>query len=448
HGIADEGALWTGLNPIFDVESGFAKSGFVCTITLPSNASVRTVTSDVMRSKKLAKQHAALRACVALHHEGGLDDYLMPFRVKVAEDLPFTEQDLQGRKKKLRKYPIQIPKLWGITAAGPKEPVPPDDALNSPSPVPATAPAPPLIMSRLHMTLLHLDRDAALAATGQTYHPLALLTARPLPDTCDFWLYFEMSTTPVNMQIRGLGPPVSLDLTQLKLLMKYTLNICSAPVNKEFICEPHDFPFLVCPLLTEKVGRSGFPAGNGAEVATVASVHLIDWPSVRTTVARRFYSISLPALNDPTTSAGVLDMVIVDHADEGRRYFVKAIRRDLMPHTYIAEPSPREKLAGVNTIADYYLKKFQRKPTQALQPLLEVTKISKTLNYLTPHQGQAEAFGGQRRHPGVLSGLLHPGAGISVRTPASVHSHPAGQPALGVGGAVQVHARCAVRVHP
>ncbi|RUP43826.1 ribonuclease III domain-containing protein [Jimgerdemannia flammicorona] len=324
----------------FDITS--EGDGYVSRITLPSNSPVREVVSEVLRSKSLAKSSAALKACMLLHQKKALNDHLLPV-FESEKDLMEEHRDekglLEGSKKRKSHYPKKVPDFWALPEG------------NS-----------VVTLQTLYMTMLYVNLPDNMY-DGQKYRTLCLLTRDVFPTIPAFNIFFRGVSKVVD--VVPVHVPISLDHDKLEKLYTFTMKLCSSIVNKEFLCPLEEMPFLVVPLLSK---AKVTPDGDGNE-------KLIDWDEIMKAVENR----TLPV--DPDDVDSLMDTVIIDHADNQRRYFVQAIRRDMTPLSPIPE-GMRIRETGYESFADYYHKRFELLLERHDQPLIEVRKVSKVMNFL------------------------------------------------------------------
>ncbi|KAG2171419.1 hypothetical protein INT43_009080 [Umbelopsis isabellina] len=91
--------------------------GYICTVTLPSNAAVQEEFSEFARSKLLAKRMVALKACIALYHAKGLDSHLRPIIVTptmLGDMVAAVDRNgnVIGSRKRRKIYKKKTPWFW------------------------------------------------------------------------------------------------------------------------------------------------------------------------------------------------------------------------------------------------------------------------------------------------------------------------------------------------
>lgn len=327
------------LQPQFDVKP--EGNGYICHLTLPSNSAIREVTSELLRSKGMAKRAAALKACIQLHQSKALNDHLLPDVETPEEEYRDEKGLLEGSKKRKSHYPKKIPDFWAL---------PEENSVMS--------------LRTLYMTMFKVNLTDDMYE-GQEYRTLCLLTRNRFPPIPSFKVYFrsvERTADIVSLM------PISLDDDQLDALYKFTMKMCSSIVNRDFVCSLEEIPFLVAPLLPK--GQAAADKDNG---------QLIDWAEIRMGTENH---------NLPVDPNDLTDAIIIDHADNQRRYFVQRVRRDLNPLSTVPE-GVQLRESGYKNFADYYKTAFGLELTLADQPLIEVQLISKVRNFLQPVPGAA-----------------------------------------------------------
>ncbi|RUS21801.1 hypothetical protein BC937DRAFT_91393 [Endogone sp. FLAS-F59071] len=331
--------------PQFDVKP--EGNGYICHLTLPSNSPLREVTSELLRSKGMAKRAAALKACILLHQLKALNDHLLPDVENPEEEMEEYRDEkglLEGSKKRKSHYPKKIPDFWAL---------PEENSVMS--------------LRTLHMTMFKVNLTDDMYE-GQEYRTLCLLTRNGFPPIPSFKVYFrsvERTADIVSLM------PISLDNDQLDALYRFTMKMCSSIVNRDFVCLLEEIPFLVAPLLSK--GQIA-PDKDNSE--------LIDWAEIR--MGTENYTLPI----DPNDLEPLTDAVIIDHADNQRRYFVQRVRRDLNPLSPVPE-GVQLRESGYKNFADYYKKVFGLELTLADQPLIEVQIVPKVRNFLQTVPGAA-----------------------------------------------------------
>ncbi|CAG8634049.1 16813_t:CDS:2 [Funneliformis mosseae] len=328
--------------------------GYTCNLKLPNNAPIREVISEVCSSRSKAKKAAAFKACLQLYEKKALDDHLLPEEVWIEEDHEMTKPSkdehglVEGAKKSKREYLLKSPDLWTIEEDQPKIP------------------------EELYGTILKLDMEDE-KYDGYSYRTLCLLTRKRFPETPPITLYFHGINKVLNLF--PYSTPIKVSLEKKEIAFKFTLRTFTSIVNKEFICEFENFPYLVVPLVRNT------PINE-------QTLDFIDWESMEIAVNEKHAPIDLNKVSD------MEDAVIIDYSDNLRRYFVQSIRHDLSPLSPIPEGMVLREV-GCKNFAEYYKKSFDLDMKHPEQPLFQVRKISKVMNFLQPVPGAIPTLKGR-----------------------------------------------------
>ncbi|RHZ72154.1 hypothetical protein Glove_245g9 [Diversispora epigaea] len=336
----------------FERKSG----GHVCTLTLPNNAPIRTITSEISGSRSKAKKATAFEACLQLYSKKALNDHLLPEVEWVEEDHEMAKPTkdehglVEGARKSKREYLRKSPELWNIEENEPKIP------------------------EKLYGTLFILDSGDDEMFDGQSYRTLCLITRKKFPEVPPIKLYFHGASKILN--VMAYSTPIHIESEKLEIIFKFTMRTFTSIVNKEFQCEFENFPYLIAPLVKNA------PINEH-------SLDLIDWEELEKAVNNKHLPIEIDKISD------LEDAVIIDYSDNLRRYFAQEIQYDLNP----LSPIPigmaiREK--GCKNFAEYYKKNFKELEIKhPNQPLLKVRKISKVMNFLQPVPGALPTLKGR-----------------------------------------------------
>ncbi|RIA97599.1 hypothetical protein C1645_813834 [Glomus cerebriforme] len=321
--------------------------GYTCHLSLPNNAPIREVVSEVCSSRSKAKKAAAFKACLQLHEKKALDNHLLPEIEWIEEDHEMQKPSVdehglvEGAKKSKREYRLKSPDLWVIEEDQPKIP------------------------EELYVTVLKLDLEDEIY-DGKPYRTMCLLTRKRFPEIPAIKVYFHGD--PKIFNVFPYSTPIKIDLERKEMIFKFTLRTFTSIVNKEFICEFENFPYLIVPLVKNTPINEHTP-------------NFIDWEEMERAVTEKHIHVDMNNLTDD-----MKDVVIIDYSDNLRRYFVQSIRYDLNPMSPIPEGTTlREN--GCKNFAEYYKKSFDLDTKYPLQPLFQVQKISKVMNFLQPKPG-------------------------------------------------------------
>jgi len=414
---------------------------YTCTLTLPSNAAVQETFTEVANSKKLAKKQVAMKACIALYHAKGLNDHLMPIVVTtemLGDMIPQRDAngDVIGSRKRRKVYKKKTPWFW--EKGGPKEAEaevfnededpnlvlssqnvwlslngdqPPshanakteqateedvstkavhDDAHVHKLPSAKVEKSPgritvngemdqelaceaqdssavqeePLYPDTLSLYMTYLKHNLNDGYTDRPqYRDVCLLTHKPLPPIPSTQLYLHRKTTGTIVDAVSIPGELVFDLKTVDKLRQYTLKVFSAISNKTWECDLDATAYFVVPIKAKNEGG--------------ISVESIDWVEIDLLVEEQTLNLELDQLDN------YLDRMIVDLSDSFRRYFIHQICHDLTPASSIpADYQGRE--VGYKSFADYYDKVLNRVAENSEQPMIQVGRITKVLNYLSP----------------------------------------------------------------
>ncbi|KAI9283954.1 hypothetical protein BC943DRAFT_294415 [Umbelopsis sp. AD052] len=411
---------------------------FICTLKLPSNAVVQETFTEAARSKNLAKKMVAMKAAIALYHAKGLSDHLMPIVVKsemLGDMAPQMDRmgNIIGSRKRRKIYKKKVPWFWEkqIPKSLEEEEVFDDDerylnmvlssqqtwlsmddtgvatamkvnevhssadinAFGAPGQITPGEKTDPILTTPLgndgtdtnlvsqeqsqdqvdemmedtdHLTLylthikhnLNGDLDA-----GIKFRDICILTYKELPAIPPFHLYLRNKTTETIVRTVSIGQGYTFDLEQVDLLRNYTIQIFSAISNKSYECALEDMPYFLVPLkfdINDNIGRDSF-----------------DWTEINRLVENLTTKLDIENLDQYN------DRIVIDQSDNLRRYIFHQASRDMTPTTEIP-PVYHGREAGYKNFAEYYEQVFLRVPENMDQPMVEVQRFTKVLNYLSP----------------------------------------------------------------
>jgi dsRNA-specific ribonuclease len=415
---------------------------FVCTLTLPSNAVVQDIFKEAARSKGLAKKMVAMKAAIAIYHAKGLNDHLMPIVIKpemLGDMAPQADRkgNIIGSRKRCKLYKKMTPWFWEkrVPKVIEEEVFDEDENLNlnmvlssqqvwlemDEAKLSITQNANRLPNVREHKATEALaqitlsgttstvaentlekrgadDRQASQDQTqdqdndflqeedinqglctlfltqikhnlnddwdvGVQYRNVCILTRKPLPAIPSFHLYLRNKLTDTTIEIIPVGEGHTFDLEAVEKLRKYTIEIFSAISNKAYECDLNEIAYFVVPLK--------------AEVHNDIGIDSLDWTEIERVVEKQSPMLDLGQLDN------YLDRIIVDQSDNFRRYFFHQVRYDMSPISDVPlEYQGRE--IGYKSFADYYEQALSRVPEIMDQAMIEVLRITKVLNYLSP----------------------------------------------------------------
>ncbi|KAG2217031.1 hypothetical protein INT45_003987 [Circinella minor] len=200
---------------------------------------------------------------------------------------------------------------------------------------------------------------------------MGLISWKPLPSTPDFELYKKGD--PFKIGFRSMSTTFRIDRSTLDKLAEFTLSICSAITNKEFQCPLIDFPYFFAPLKTYNTENIEYPTIND-----LVPMDTIDWNEIDQTIIKEQPNIDLDHLEQ-----NVQDKILIDYADNSRRYVIQEICHDLHPNS----PPPENltiRESDYENFAAYYLDNFKIDVTRMDQPMVRVQRIQKVMNFLMP----------------------------------------------------------------
>ncbi|CAG8495896.1 2311_t:CDS:2 [Paraglomus brasilianum] len=349
------------LVPEFDIES--VSGSFVCTIALPNNAPIRTVAGEPMRSRGLAKKSAAFKTCIKLYENKGLNDHLLPDVEWIEEDHEMTKDKdglTEGARKTRREYNIKIPDFWG---AKKEKPLVSEETEEGSTPADDTEELGPM-PDELYATIFKLDIENE-TYDGQSYRVMCMLTRKEFPSVPDIQIFFHGVSKLVK--VIPYSKPIKLGREKLELAFNFTIRLFTSIFNKKYVADLDECVYLFLPLMKDtKVDEN--------------SLDHIDWDGVKTAIGCSQRPIDL---NDIES---LRDAVIIDHSEDSRRYFVDDIRYDLTPLSPVPESRFTREL-GHENFAAYYKARFDLELQNPNQPMLQVRKISRVMNFLQPIPG-------------------------------------------------------------
>lgn len=208
---------------------------------------------------------------------------------------------------------------------------------------------------------------------GVPYRRLCLISKKPFPDTPAIKLFHK--SVPFKVKMRNLATEVVLDRDRILHLSEYMMKLLLALINKEFHCPINDIPYYIVPLV-KKCEDLPFESLSANELK-----NLVDWEEVNSIKEFKSIPFVLNEEKDPT------DCVVIDHSDNMRRYCIMNVREDMSPLSPIPQ-GVKTREAGYAIFADFYKEKSEGKGFLVLndenQPLLEVKRLKKVINFLYP----------------------------------------------------------------
>lgn len=200
------------------------------------------------------------------------------------------------------------------------------------------------------------------------YRRLCLISRKPFPTFPDLKLYHK--SIPFMVKVRNIGTEITFDREKILLLSDYMKKLLTALINKEFHCPIVEIPYFIVPLIKD-CENAPFE-----ELSPTAFEALIDWAEIDSIIEFKSKPFSLEDC-DPT------DTIIIDNSDNMRRYFITKVRTDMSPLSPVPQ-GVKIRETGFATFADYYNEKKFIENLETNQPLLEVKRLKKVLNFLYP----------------------------------------------------------------
>ncbi|RCI04146.1 Dicer-like protein 1, partial [Rhizopus stolonifer] len=269
------------LKPIFEtITTG---QGFVCKLTLPSNAAIQELTSPVVRSKTQAKALVALQACEQLRSLNALDNHLLPHNYRreiLGEMAPQfdengyiigVEDNSDLLQAQVNHTSVRRAETVYTEANQNKEPNPVIDQ-NVPeahlllseqqeSNVLAEDPKEPESQMNDLATennLLDLGEPDGPFSCWFTvfevqlegnqfeeipYRRLCLISKKPFPTFPDLKLFHK--SNPFMVKVRNIETEVVFERETILLLSDYMLKLMLVLINKKFHCPIVDIPYYI-----------------------------------------------------------------------------------------------------------------------------------------------------------------------------------------------------------
>ncbi|CEP11830.1 hypothetical protein [Parasitella parasitica] len=329
------------------------------TLTLPINARIRQFASYGY-TKDEAKARVSLKACIALHKAGDIDDHLIPRsktqRSVLVELSKEVDQDGKqvGSRGRENYYEKRRPSFWSSSSNSDSS----DDALG------------PYWLS--YFTVDNEEQEPDVA-----FRPMCLITKKPLPSIPEITLFNSNTIRPFKVRIESKHYHQSFSFTsqqQIDNLKDYSFAFLKCLLNKDFKCPKSDIEYLIAPLVAS---------------SSAGSENTIDWAEISKTVANASLTVDVDA-------DSIRDAIVTEVNDQRKRlYFVRDVQRNMTPMSEVPdsivstnkkEIKPlREK--GYATFAAYHNDRvecllLEKKVTDMDQPLLRVDRVQKSQSFL------------------------------------------------------------------
>ena len=334
-------------NHIPDFKVNHSGIGYVCITTLPLNAPISLIRGEIQPSKKKAKQDAAFRACIELRRKGALTERFFPYKIKMAHDErdPEVEGLMENNKKFSREYPFHNPTFWDMESTIPKE---------------------------LFVTVVWLDTPD-LMYHGRRHRPLCLMTRKRLPSIPPLFIHGRGESA--NTMSRGMSQTVMVTEDRLQTLSMFTIRLLSIAANKQFECDPASFPYWIAPIKLEFMDLIPRDSTYFDEPPD----KIINWDEVLLGAKERWQE---PKIHDLATAHARQECLVYTKGEEGRRYYLREVRKDLCPPSP-PPPGSRESDSGkYSRIIDWYLSYRPKLNVNLDQPIWEATLITRLFNYV------------------------------------------------------------------
>lgn len=331
--------------PHFKIEH--AGIGYVCNVTLPLNAPISSIRGGIQASKKKAKQDTAFQACIELRKKGALTDRFFPYKIQIAHDErdPDVEGLMENNKKYSREYPFRDPTFWELESHIPVE---------------------------LYVTVMYLETPD-LTYHGRPHRPLCLLTRKSLPAIPPLYIHGRGEGT--NVLSKPLTQTIPVTEEMLQTLSMFTIRVLSIAANKQFECEPANFPYWIAPVKFNLMNA----VPSDETLFQRPPDKIIAWEEVTLAAKVRWQE---PKIYDLATPRARQECLVYTKGEEGRRYLLREVRKDLSPLSPPPDGS-RESYGGkYSRIIDWYLSYRPKLSVNLEQPIWEATLVTRLFNYV------------------------------------------------------------------
>ena len=334
-------------NHIPDFKIDHSGIGYVCNVTMPLNAPISLIRGEIQPSKKKAKQDAAFRACIELRRKGALTDRFFPYRVKMAHDErdPEVEGLMENNKKFSRDYPFRNPTFWDLESFVPTE---------------------------LFTTVIWID-SADLMYHGRRHRPICLLTRKFLPEIPPLYLHGHGEST--NVISRAVSQSLIVTEDRIQMLSMFTIRLLSIAANKQFECDPASFPYWIAPVKLDFMDL----IPSHATLFQGSPEQIIGWAEVKLAAKERWQE---PKIHDLATPRARQECLVYTKGEEGRRYYLREVRKDLCPLSPPPEGSRESDNGKFSRILDWYISYRPKLSVSLDQPIWQVTLITRLFNYV------------------------------------------------------------------
>ena len=172
-----------------------------------------------------------------------------------------------------------------------------------------------------------------------------------------------------------MAQPVPVNEARLQMLSMFTIRLLSIAANKQFECEPANFPYWIAPLKSESMDR----ILTDTTLFQTSTDKIINWEEVSLAAKERWQE---PKISDLTTPRAREECLVYTKGEEGRRYFLREVRKDLCPLSAPPKGSRESDGGKFSRILDWYLSYRPKLSVKVDQPIWQVTLISRLFNYV------------------------------------------------------------------
>jgi endoribonuclease Dicer len=316
-----------------------------------------------------------MKACIALHKSGHIDDHLVPkFKIKkkaLVNNEEFDENGKQvGSRGREQFYDKKTPSFWQNKQ---KNQVALEDHEG-------------FVPSKFERRLFWIsvfDIDISLEPEDLHFRPMILITRKPLPPIPDIILFNR--NQPFKVHVRSSSTPFSfVSDHHPPLLADYAFALMRSITNKEFQCQnTSDMAYYLAPLV------------RGSDTTILSSLHdKIDWGEVLKSICNNTKTcMSTDDIDDLEDI--IEDTIVIDSSDQhNRQYVVKHIQYNMNPLSKVIMPLDENistkpiREQGYESFAMYYQDQpyIKTRITDMHQPLLRVTRLQKSKSFLSVDQ--------------------------------------------------------------
>ncbi|XP_057325041.1 endoribonuclease Dicer [Microplitis mediator] len=326
---------------------------FKVSVRLPIDSPLREeIVGDEMSSTNLAKQSAAMKACIRLHLLGELTDRLLPKDSKeiiedITELLTYWKDEnddnkkVVGTKGKKRFYKYVNPScLYDC--------FPLTNHHN--------------YMHLIKLQMLPLPNNQVFCTMINNDRNFALVTNKPMKPIPGFPIF--MTYGPVNVTVDTNYARCPLTREQLECLRKFHWIIF-----KDILELVRNF------MILQNTESDPINLADNLLVAPLTPEGEIDWAVINNWDKIELSPIELDAQNSPDIQE--LDLVIPRYRSTEKAYIVLKVRDDMTPRSLFANNK-------FESYVDFYLEKYGVVIENPDQSLLEVRTISKDINFIKP----------------------------------------------------------------